>query len=190
MNLVLSPHTDDGELGCGGTLVKWGNAKMVAFSTCDNSELASECYAACDVLGINDVFVGDFKRRVFEYNRQDILDKMILWRDLHNPDLVFIPSLNDIHQDHKVIADEAVRCFKCSILSYELPWNNTDFKPRFFVGLKEEHIRLKYEALSKYKSQLEKPYFQEDFIFGQAKMRGIQIGRPYAEAFEVVRWIN
>ena len=78
-----------------------------------------------------------------------------------------------------------------SIIAYELPWNHVTFNTQMFVKLEEKHIKKKVELLKNYRSQqiLNRPYFSEDFIFGWARMRGVQVRAEFAEAFEVIRWI-
>ena len=106
------------------------------------------------------------------------------------PDLVLIPSLNDIHQDHVTVAQEGVRAFKgTTILGYELIWNNLKFDSALFVELDKKYIKKKCESLKEYKSQASKNYMSEDFIFSLAKIRGAQIGVKYAESFEVIRMV-
>ena len=101
-----------------------------------------------------------------------------------------MPSLNDIHQDHKTIAEEGLRAFKNrTVLGYELIWNNLKFNTDCFVSLDKNDIEKKVEALSKYKTQEGREYMSKEFIFALAKARGIQIGVEYAESFEVIRWI-
>ena len=76
-----------------------------------------------------------------------------------NPDLIFMPDLSDVHQDHATIATEGLRAFKfSSILSYELPWNNLSFTTSSFVHLEENHVQTKVRALNEYKSQAHRPY--------------------------------
>ena len=106
------------------------------------------------------------------------------------PDLVLIPSLNDIHQDHATIASEGLRAFKNStILGYELIWNNLHFNTAAFVKLNRRDVQRKADALKAYESQKSRDYMQEEFIFSLAKTRGVQIGEEFAESFEVVRWM-
>ena len=106
------------------------------------------------------------------------------------PDLVLVPSRDDIHQDHSTVAQESLRAFKnTTILGYELIWNNLKFNNNAFVKLNKNDIEAKVNALSKYVSQKEKNYMQSEFIYSLAKTRGVQIGTDYAEAFEVLRWI-
>ena len=100
-----------------------------------------------------------------------------------------MPNLNDIHQDHSTIANEGLRAFKNStILGYELIWNNLKFDTTSFIELEEIHIKNKIKALKKYKSQAKKDYFNDEFIISLAKVRGVQFGVKFAEAFEVIRW--
>jgi LmbE family N-acetylglucosaminyl deacetylase len=203
--LVLAPHTDDGEFGCGGTisrLIEEGNEVWyVAFSACEQSVLPqfpsdiliTEVKEATTVLGIKpeNLILKKYEVRTFNYFRQDILDDMIKLRKEINPDMVFIPALTDIHQDHNTIAQEALRAFKfVTVLSYEMPWNNISFQTSSFFKLSESQIQTKVEALKMYKSQAHRPYASEHFIKSLATVRGVQISAQYAETFEVVRWIN
>jgi LmbE family N-acetylglucosaminyl deacetylase len=202
--LILAPHTDDGELGCGGTICKLladgVDVYYVAFSACEQSVLPhfpkdiliSEVKEATKILGIRpeNLFLLKYPVRMFTSSRQAILDDMIKLRKEICPDVVFIPSMGDIHQDHGTIASEALRAFKFdSILSYELPWNNLNFVTNSFVYLSEEQVSRKILALSCYKSQMHRSYANEEFIRSLARTRGVQIDTKYAEVFEVVRWI-
>ena len=125
-------------------------------------------------------------------HRQEVLDHLVRVRSQFRPDIVIGPSLHDYHQDHQVVANEMVRAFKASasIISYELPWNNVRFDDQLFVTLTEEHMRKKWEALQIYRSQLmkDRTYFEEEFVYGTARMHGVQCNERYAEAFEVIRW--
>ena len=203
--LILAPHTDDGEFGCGGTIAKLISEGVevyyIAFSACEQSVLPkfpsdiliTEVKEATEVLGIKreNLYLLKYDVRTFNYNRQEILDDIIKFRNKINPDLVFIPSLNDIHQDHATIANEAVRAFKfCNILCYEMPWNNFNFATTSFMILSEEQINIKIEALKKYKSQEHRSYANEEFIRSLASVRGVQVGQRYAEVFEVIRLIS
>lgn len=203
--LVLAPHTDDGEFGCGGTIaqiVKSGaEVYYAAFSACEQSVqpqfpkdiLITEVKEATQILGIKPENLKLFKYdvRTFSYNRQLILEDILQLKKEIDPDLIFIPSLQDIHQDHATVALEAVRAFKfTTILCYELPWNNFNFTTTCFVKLEEEFIETKIRALLQYKSQAHRTYANEEFIRALARTRGVQINTKYAEVFEVIRWIN
>jgi len=201
---VLAPHTDDGELGAGGTISKLiengANVYYFAFSTAEESVpknfpkdiLKTEVIHATSKLGIKkeNVIIYNYEVRKLNYSRQEILEDLIRHRQQLFPDLVLMPSLNDIHQDHSTIAQEGLRTFKnTTILGYELIWNNLTFDTTSFVKLDKKHIQAKYDALQKYKSQGVRDYMSQEFIFSLAKARGVQIGAEYAESFEVVRWV-
>lgn len=202
--LILAPHTDDGELGAGGAISYFleKNAKVyyAAFSTAKDSVprgmpkdiLKTEVRNATRKLGIEEknLFIYDYQVRKLNYCRQEILEDLIRLRKKIHFDLVLMPSLNDIHQDHLTVSQEGLRAFKTSsILGYELIWNNLTFNTTCFVKLEERHLKNKINALKCYKSQEGKDYVSADFIRSLAKARGVQIGAKYAEAFEVIRWV-
>ncbi len=200
--LVLAPHTDDGEFGCGGTiakLIRMGiQVDYVAFSAAEESVPAGfpkdilryEVVKATAELGLpeNHVRVLYYPVRRFPQFRQDILEDIIKLKKELDPGIVMCPSRFDIHQDHRVIADEAVRAFKDrTILGYEMPWNNLSITTSCFSVLEEQDIERKNAALQCYMSQGSRDYINPEFIYGLARVRGAQIGVHFAEAFEVVR---
>jgi LmbE family N-acetylglucosaminyl deacetylase len=202
--LVLSPHTDDAELGCGGTIVRLlamgAEISVAAFSLAKESlpsgsapdRLGSEFLCAMKTFGIDPqrTLVYDFPVRRFSHQRQELLDELVELRRKFKPEVVFVTSSTDVHQDHQVLHNEALRTFKDNTLwGYELPWNSLRFTPQAFVILKQEHLDCKWAALEAYKSQIElrRPYFSKEFIQGLAMVRGMQVRAQYAEAFEVVR---
>jgi LmbE family N-acetylglucosaminyl deacetylase len=201
--LVLAPHTDDGELGCGGTIARFIEEKAevwyVAFSVVKveregfpEDVLKLELDKAMKVLGVPDenVLTYGYEVRQFSYHRQEILDDLVKLRRDISPDVVFMPSLADLHQDHKTMAEEARRAYKKdTILAYEEPWNNISFNTVCFVPLDEQHVQKKLEALACYRTQQYRTYLNPEFIRGLARTRGTQIEKDYAEAFEVVRWV-
>ena len=205
--LILSPHTDDAELGCGGYITKLISENKtllwVVFSTAEESlpdnlppdTLVKEFEAVMKSLNLkkDQYRVYNFKVRQLPDNRQEILEILNNLKNEFHPSLVIGPSLNDYHQDHAVIANEMVRAFKTtsSIISYELPWNHLEFRSQFFVKLDEENMIKKISLLNKYQSQvyIKRHYFTEDFIRGLALTRGAQINHKYAEAFDVIRMV-
>ena len=200
--LVLAPHTDDGEFGCGATLARLvdggTDVRYVAFSIATRSlpegfppdTLAREVREATAELGISEgrLDVHDFEVRTFPEHRQQILELLIgLWEDW-KPDAVLQPSLRDIHQDHQVIAAEGLRAFKrTTILGYEIPWNNFNFDYQAYVALEKEHVQRKVRALAKYESQQHRRYSDPEYIWNVARTHGINVNREYAEVFEVYR---
>jgi len=202
--LVLAPHTDDGEIGCGGAIARFlDEGKQVvcaAFSTARTSVrpefpeniLEIEFKAATQTLGIppSDIRIYDFPVRHFPEHRQAILQSLIDLRKELQPELVLMPSPHDIHQDHQVIAAEGLRAFKRhTLLGYEMPWNNIVFETRCFIPLEKSQVARKIAALGCYRSQAHRAYLSEEFLWSMALTRGTQIEGGYAEAFEVVRWV-
>ncbi len=203
--LVLAPHTDDGEFGCGGTMARLvdrgAEVRYVAFSIATKSlpegfppdTLAREVRDATSAIGIPEaqLTVHDFDVRTFPEHRQDILDLLIDLRDAWSPDAVLMPSLRDIHQDHEVVAAEGLRAFKrTTLLGYEIPWNNLQFDYQAYVELATGQIERKVAALGCYASQQHRNYANADYIWNLARTRGINIGREFAEVFEVYRIVS
>lgn len=202
--LVLGPHTDDGEFGCGGTIARFiEEGKHVVYATFSCAEesvpeglpkdiLETEVKASSKVLGIkpDDLRIYRYRVRRFAERRQDILEDLVALKKELDPALVLMPSLNDLHQDHSTIANEGLRAFKfTSILGYEMPWNNLAFENRCFIHLDERHVDRKLESVKCYRSQTGRKYANSEFIRGQAKTRGVMAGVDWAEAFDVIRWI-
>ncbi len=203
--LVLGPHTDDGEWGCGASISKWIREGHVvhyaAFSAAEESVpaglpldiLRQEIKAAIMVLGVSaeNLSVFSYRVRYFPRDRQEILEDMIRLRGKIQPDVVLVPSSYDTHQDHEVINREAFRAFKrATILGYEIPWNNRKNDLTFFNGVTESDLAAKINSIAAYKSQeFRAPNFS-DLINSLAIQRGSQVGLGLAEAFEVIRWVE
>lgn len=202
--LILAPHTDDGEFGCGGSIAKFSEEKKeifyMAFSTAEKSVppgfpkdiLQKEVKEATLRLGIppSNLILKKYEVRKLNYERQKILEELVQIKKEINPDLVFLPSTNDLHQDHQTIAMEGIRAFKeVSIIGYELPWNTITFHSHIFIKLKKSHIHKKVDALKAYKSQAKRHYANDEYLWSWAKTRGVQIGAEFAETFETIRWV-
>jgi LmbE family N-acetylglucosaminyl deacetylase len=203
--LVLAPHTDDGEFGCGATMARLVEAgadvRYVAFSIATRSlppgfapdTLAREVREATAELGIPDenLTVHDFDVRTFPEHRQDILELLVsLWEEWR-PDAVFQPSLSDIHQDHQTVAAEGLRAFKrTTILGYEIPWNNFDFSYQWYVPLERRHVERKVAALGRYASQQHRRYANAEYTWNLTRTHGVNVNREYAECFQVYRFVG
>jgi LmbE family N-acetylglucosaminyl deacetylase len=202
--MILAPHTDDGEFGCGASIAKFieqgAEVFYTAFSVCEQSvpfgfqqdELERELRHATAVMEIppENVLIHRYEVRRFPFNRQEILQDIIDTKQEVKPDLVFMPCLTDIHQDHQVVAMEGLRAYKgTTILSYEMPWNNISIQTSTFITLEERHIERKAAALACYKTQTFRHYANAEFIRSLAVTRGAQIGVPFAEVFELVRLV-
>ena len=200
--LVLAPHTDDGEFGCGGTMARLVEAnaevRYVAFSIATRSlpeafppdALAREVREATVEIGLPEtaLTVHNFDVRTFPAHRQEILELLVgLWEEWQ-PEVVFQPSLNDVHQDHQVVAAEGLRAFKrTTVLAYEIPWNSFGFSYQAYVALEERHVERKIAALGRYESQQHRRYINPEYIRNVARTHGVNVNRDFAEVFQVYR---
>ena len=201
--LVLAPHPDDAEFGCGGTIKKLSDngatINYAAFSSCNESlpsgfedgVLFEELKKAASHLGIDasNIITFDYPVRKLQASRQEILEELVKLKKELDPELIILPSSKDIHQDHVTIHNEGLRAFKhARVLGYELPWNNIESISNFHVLLQKEHLDAKIDAINEYESQSFRKYKNPDLFYGLARVRGIQIGEEYAEGFELVKW--
>jgi N-acetylglucosamine malate deacetylase 1 len=195
--LFVGPHPDDVELGCGGVISRFSVDVEIGYlilSPCledpRNANILSEADEASQTLGIKreSMIVEDLPRRTFHDNRESIRRILIAARERLQPDLVFCPSLHDVHQDHQVAAEETFRLFRdTSVFAYESPRSSLDFMPNLYVTFDDEALENKIRALMSYKSQFDRYYFEPDVIRSFARMRGAQGRTKYAEAFEILR---
>lgn len=197
--LVIAPHTDDETLGAGGSIARWveeGNEVDCLTFSVGYDGIGSngvEHLNALGVLGVVGQFgIGNYQTRYFHERRQDVLSYFFEFEYPDKYDLVLVPSRANIHQDHEVVTAEAMRAFRtCSILGYEMPWGDVrPFNPQFYVRLEHRHVNKKLRALDCYKSQKERDYMHDGVVVSQMRVRGMQVGARYAEAFEVIRWVT
>lgn len=203
--LFLAPHTDDVELGCGGTIARYIEEGLkiyiAVFSTAEESlpeglakdTLRNEFLNSTNGLlkiPLEQLFIHNYPVRKLSYHRQDVLEDLVRIKRTIQPNMVFVPSGNDMHQDHQTLHNEALRAFKeVTMFGYELPWNHINFSAQAFIVLKEHHIKKKWEMMQQYKTQLDlqRTYFSYEFIESLARVRGVQVKEDFAEAFEVIR---
>lgn len=195
--LFVGPHPDDVEIGCGGVISKYCQSTDMLYlilSPCledpRNKNIINEAKNAVSHLGLSDdkMIVKNLSRRTFHEQRRGIREILISVRNEYRPDIVLCPSINDIHQDHSVTAEETLRLFRNDgVLGYENPRSSIQFHPTLYVQLDGKNLENKIKGMMCYKSQFDKYYFKPRIIRSFALMRGSQIGVDYAEAFEVLR---
>jgi len=196
--LAIGAHPDDIELGCGASMANFceKNYEITAliFSNCNESLkksfpkniLLNESFKSLKHLGKKiKIQYFNFPVRRFNFYRQNILDCLINYNK-KKFEYVFVNSLRDVHQDHKVISEETLRAFKNqNILFYQFPWNLNKIKIDVSIEVKERHVKKKIKSLSFYKSQSHKYYFKKDNIITNLKWGGQFSNSQYSEVFEI-----
>jgi len=201
--LVLSPHYDDGVLGCGGTIAKLTELEDVSIEyrvfaprspEYEHEILHSELLKAIRLLGLHesDITYLNFKTREFPRNRQRILDEIYRLKEEKDFKTIFTPTRFDVHQDHQTVTNELLRVYKrlpTSIFGYELLLNTYSFDTSVFCSFDEKHMNAKLKAFECFKTQMTRPHFSRQLFESTARVRGAQTGADYAEAFEAIRVI-
>jgi len=194
--LCLGSHSDDIEIGCGGTILRlveqYPNCvfQWVVFSAIGVREAEAQ-RAATLFVGTTRLkgpllkafpdgfmpFVGAEVKAVFEELKQAV-----------SPDLIFTHNRNDAHQDHRLIAELTWNTFRDNlILEYEIPKYDGDMgQPNLFVPLESEVCQRKVRYLiDAFQSQHTKRWFQQDTFLSLMRLRGMECNAPsgHAEAF-------
>lgn len=201
--LVLGAHTDDVELGAGGLISRLcrmnANVAVAHLSDTNNIygpetgiRLREEATKAFATLGgnPNQIYFGNFPTRYFSDCRQAVLDFLVNLKVSVAPQVVIGPSVQDSHQDHRVLAEEIRRAFRGStILGYDLFWNLTTQDTTVVAELSPEDVDRKLRALGCYTSQSSRRYMEPEVTKSQLVVRGSQRGLAFAESFEAVQII-
>lgn len=196
--LAIAPHIDDVELGAGATIHCLGKDNLIYYiglslpPLVDEEVVMREFQESLQILGLDPTrtILRNFNPRSLFDSRIEILELFYDFNKDLRPDLVLIPNSQDIHQAHEVVFAEARRAFKyTTILGYELPWNSMTFNMDVFITVSQEDVEAKVAAINAYRTQKHRMFFSNDIMGDLARLRGKQIGREYAECFELVRMI-
>src|SRR6266705_1371427 len=194
--LCVGAHSDDIEIGCGGTILKLGSAHpqasfhWVVFSA--DAERESEARRSAGLFlpktGDHQIVVERFRDGFFPYVGTEIKEYFEALKQQASPDVIFTHYRGDRHQDHRLISELTWNTFRDHlILEYEVPKYDGDLgSPNCYVPLDEALCRRKTEYLfAAFKSQVGKRWFTADTFRGLMRIRGIEAGVPgcYAEAF-------
>jgi len=198
--LFLGAHPDDIELGCGALLhhiVKQTDVLCVTLSdnqkNPDLQNVKNEHYDSMQVLGVSQekIILGPFTTRIFPASRQEILEYFLMLRREYKPDLVFVHSKEDLHQDHNTMTEEALRAFRgITILGFDVVRSSYDFFPHFLVEVSEEDVNKKIEALSCYETYRDRYYINSDLTRSIMIRHGALAERPFAEGFDILRIVG
>lgn len=194
--LAIGAHSDDIEIGCGGTILKLIEQGSVAevhwvVLTGERTRAEEAAQSADALLGDvpgRGVILKDFRDGYFPYDGAEIKGFFEELKAELSPDLILTHQRSDLHQDHRVTCELTWNTFRDHlILEYEIPKYDGDMgAPNLFVPLDESLCRKKIDHLmTHFGSQLSKRWFKEDLFSGLLRLRGMECNSPtsYAEAF-------
>ena len=200
--LCLGAHSDDIEIGCGGTILQLLKAypqaevSWVVFSA--GEERAGEAIASAgDFLAKaneKQIVLKDFRDGFFPYEGAAIKEFFEQMKRQIEPDIVFTHFRHDLHQDHRLLSELTWNTFRnhC-ILEYEIPKYDGDLgSPNVFVQLDAATCEKKIALLQKhFVTQASKDWFNRELFFSLLRLRGMESRAPfdYAEAFYVRKLI-
>jgi LmbE family N-acetylglucosaminyl deacetylase len=198
--LFIGAHPDDIELGAGALLHHIApRSDVLCVTLSDNRKnpllktVVEEHYASMAVLGVpkEKVVVGKFVTRTFPEARQDILEFMFKLRREFQPEVIFVHSRQDVHQDHNVVTDEALRAYRgITLLGFDVIRSSYGFFPHFLAEVSEEDVNKKIEALAQYKTYADKYYFGAELLRAINVRHGSLAERPFAEGFDILRIVG
>lgn len=198
--LFLGAHPDDIELGCGALIADIaGMASIHCYTFSDNQQnpalgaLVQEHTESMHTLGLSDgqFELGIFQTRRFPENRQEVLEQMLALRKKYQPQIVFVHTAKDVHQDHGTLTQEAIRAFRgTTVLGYDVLRSSYGFFPDFLVEVSQKAVETKLKALAQYKTYTSKYYFNAEVLRATAVRHGALAERPFAEGFDIIRMVG
>jgi len=200
--LCLGAHSDDIEIGCGGTILRLiefhpaARVDWVVFSSSAPRRREALRSAGLFLQGVRskNIAIRSYKDGFFPYMGMKIKQEFERLKRRINPGLVFTHYRHDLHQDHRVLNELTWNTFRDHlILEYEIPKYDGDLgSPNLFSPLSESTCRKKAAFLQQaFRTQAPKPWFSDDTFLALMRLRGVEAGSPtgFAEAF-YVRKIN
>lgn len=194
--LCLGAHSDDIEIGCGGTILKIIEAYVdpvfywVVFSSDEMRRREAEESAHAFLAGtkVKNIGIKNFRDGFFPYVGREIKEYFEGLKREVSPDLIFTHYRSDLHQDHRLVSDLTWNTFRDHlILEYEIPKYDGDLgSPNAFVHLEKDICNQKVAYLLRhFKSQHPNQWFSRDTFLALHRLRGIESNSPdeYAEAF-------
>ena len=192
--LCIGAHADDVEIGAGGTVRRLLAERDVtvtwAVASADGAREAEARAAAADWLGAAaaEVIVGGFRDGYFPAQRAEIKDWYRSALAPFAPNLVLTHRRDDAHQDHRTLAELTTETFRGpTVAHYEIPkWDGDLGRPNAYVALSDADAAFKVDALMRhFPSQHAKPWYDADTFRGLLRLRGVEAGARWAEAFTV-----
>lgn len=194
--LCLGAHSDDLEIGAGGTILSLlhhhpgARVHWVVFSA--PGERKEEAKASARTFlrdaGSSQVIVHRFRDGFFPAEFTGLKETFEALKQACEPDLILTHHRGDNHQDHRMVAEMTANTFRDHfILGYEIPKYDPDLgNPNLFVPLSYECAQLKVAGLMRhFASQRSRRWFVPETFFGLMRLRGVQAAAPsgYAEGF-------
>jgi len=198
--LFLGAHPDDIELGAGALIHNIrGQSEIMCATLSDNQknpqlkDVVKEHRASMTVLGVpeNCDLIETFETRKFPVMRQEVLEYLLKLRREFKPEIIFCHSQNDIHQDHNVVTQEALRAYRgLTVLGFDVVRSSYNFFPHFLVEVSAEDVEAKIEALAQYKTYHDKYYFDPTLLRATMIRHGTLAEREFAEGFDILRIVG
>lgn len=201
--LFISAHTDDIEFNCAATIIKLikkgeHDIRHIVFSPCyeamgrgfDRRAAKDEWLEAQEALGIKEHKLFNYPVRRFPQFRQEILQDLIDYKREFNPDIIFCPSIFDIHQDHSQLGYECLRAFHGKGIIFFGSLKSPILHPNYFVQFSEKEMEEKKKIVNIYKSQIAK---EENIIrdmVARNSANAVELKHRYAETFYIYRIVN
>ena len=196
----IGAHPDDIEIGAGALIAQIASkTELLCVTLSDNQKnpalknLVEEHYRSMDVLVVQreKVVLGQFETRRFPHARQEILEYLIDLNRQFRPDIVFVHTKADIHQDHGTVTEEALRAFRgTTVLGFDVIRSSYGFFPNFLVEVSAEDVEKKIAALSEYRTYDSRYYFNPEITRATLIRHGALAERPYAEGFDILRIVG
>jgi LmbE family N-acetylglucosaminyl deacetylase len=193
--LCLGAHSDDIEIGCGGSILRWlqedPDLEFYWVVLSSNSTRKKEATDSAELFlkGARNkqIVVESFRDGFFPFQGTEIKEYFEGFKKRFSPDLVLTHYRDDRHQDHRLVSDLTWNTFRRElVLEYEIPKYDGDFgQPNFFVHLDEAVCAQKIKnILDIFKTQTEKHWLTEDTLRAILRLRGVEShADKYAEAF-------
>jgi LmbE family N-acetylglucosaminyl deacetylase len=194
--LCIGAHSDDIEIGCGGTLLRLlgerpgSHVRWVVLSATPEREGEARASAADFLVdaGSADVEVAMFRESFFPAAWTEVKDFLNDLRKRADPDIVLCHHRRDEHQDHRTVAELAWNTWRNHLIAeYEIPKYEGDLgQPNVFVALAPDVAARKVELIMKhFGTQHDKYWFRPETFAGLMAVRGVEAGAAAAEAFHV-----
>jgi LmbE family N-acetylglucosaminyl deacetylase len=194
--LAIGAHSDDIEIGCGGTIIRllqeYPDVEVGWVVLSAHGPRAAEARASAENMLANvlqrDILIDSFRDGFLPYEGAAVKERFEQLKERFQPELILTHFGRDAHQDHRLVSELTWNTFRDHlILEFEIPKYDGDLgAPNFFVRLSPDHAQRKVRhLLQQFPSQADKNWFTDDLFLALMRLRGMECNAPdgYAEAF-------